>query len=109
MEWFKANFLSPNFNKTHYSEFRTKNCNDTTLDINYFNKNIANVPYTKFLGLAIDGTLTWDNHSDQLISRLNTACYSVTAVTAVLSRKALRMLYFFLCTFFHILWHNFGW
>jgi len=60
----KANFLSLNFNKTYYLEFRTKNCIDTTLDINYFNKSIAKVAHTKFLGLVIDDTLTWDNHTD---------------------------------------------
>jgi len=78
----------------YYLEFRSKNCIDTTLDINYFNKTIANVPYTKFLGLVIEDTVTWDNHIDQLISRLNSACYTVRAVKAMLSRKALRMLYF---------------
>ena len=35
-------------------EFRTKNCIDTTLDINYFNRTVANVPYTKFLGFMTD-------------------------------------------------------
>jgi hypothetical protein len=39
--------------------------------------------------------ITWDNHTDQLISRFNFACYAITAVKAVLSRKYLRMLYFF--------------
>ena len=44
--------------------------------------------YTKFLGLLIDDTLTWDNHIDQLISRLNSACYSIRAIKSALSRKA---------------------
>jgi len=47
-----------------------------------------------FLGLVVDDTVTWNNHIDQLISRLNSACYEIRAVNAVLSRKALRMLYF---------------
>ena len=42
----------------------------------------------------IDDTLNWDNHIDQLISRLNSVCYTIRAVKAVLSKKALRMLYF---------------
>ena len=71
-----------------------KNHIDTTLHINYLNKTIANVPYTKFLGLVVGNTLTWDNHIDQLISKLNPACYVIRAVNAMLSRKALRMLYF---------------
>jgi len=65
-----------------------------TLDIIYLNKTIGNVPHTKFLGLVVDDTLTWDNHNDQLISRLNSAYYAIRAVKAMLSWKALRMLYF---------------
>jgi len=73
-----------NFNKTYYLHFRINNCIDTTLDINYFNKTIANVPYMEFLGLVVDDTVTWDNHSDQLGSTLNSACYAERAVEAVL-------------------------
>jgi hypothetical protein len=58
------------------------------------NKTIANLPHTKFLGLVIDDTLTWNNHTDQLISRLNFACYAIRAVNAMLSSEALRMSYF---------------
>ena len=94
ISWFKVNFLLLNFNKTYCLEFRTRNCNDTTVDINYFNKSIANVPYTNFLGLLIDDTLTWDNHIDPLISQLNSVCYAIRAVKGMLSRKALRILHF---------------
>ena len=94
ISWFKANFISFNFDKMHYLQFWTKNYIDTTLHFNCLNKTIANVPYTKFLGWVVDDTVTWDNHIDQLISRLNSACYAVRVVKAVLSRKALRILYF---------------
>jgi len=71
---FKANFLSFKFNEIYFLEFRTKDYIDTTLDINYFNQFITNVPYKNFLDFVIDGTLNWDNHNDHLISRLNSAC-----------------------------------
>jgi hypothetical protein len=58
------------------------------------NKNIANCPYTKSLGLMVDDNLTWNNHTDQLISKLNSACYAIRAVNAMLPRKGLRMLRF---------------
>ena len=64
------------------------------MDINNFNKNIANIPYTNFLCLLTDDTQTWDNHIDQLISILDSACYAITAVKAMLSRKDLRKLHF---------------
>jgi len=62
ISWFKDNFLLLNFNTTYYLQYRTTNCIDTTSDINCFNKTIAIVPYTKFLGLVIDDTPTWDDH-----------------------------------------------
>jgi len=80
--------------KMYYLQFRTKNCTDITLDINYFNKSIATCTYTMFLDWVTYDTLTRDNHVDHLISRLNSTCYAITAVIAMLSRKALRMLYF---------------
>jgi len=46
------------------SSFEQKNHIDNTLDINCLNKPVANLPYTKFLGLVIDDTLTWNNHTD---------------------------------------------
>jgi hypothetical protein len=91
---FKASFILFNFNKTYYLEFKNKNCIGTKLDSNYFNTTVVNDTYTKFIGLVIDDTLTLDNHIDQLNSRLNSACYAITAAKAMLSRKALRMLYF---------------
>jgi len=42
----------------------------------------------------VDDNLTWKNHIDQFISKLNSASYAIRAVNATLSRKALRMLYF---------------
>ena len=44
ISWFKAIFLLFIFNKTYYLQFGTKNCIDNTLDTNYLNKTIANVP-----------------------------------------------------------------
>ena len=41
-----------------------------------------------------DGTLTVDNHIDQSISTLNSPRYTITAVKAMLSRKAFITLYF---------------
>ena len=63
----------------------------------------SNVAHTKFLGLVTNDTLTWDNHTEQSISRLNSACYSIRAIKATLSRKTLRMLNSFLFTFYGII------
>ena len=42
----------------------------------------------------IDDILNWDNHIEQLISRLNSAYNAIRAVKAMLSKKSLTMLYF---------------
>jgi hypothetical protein len=41
-----------------------------------------------------DDTLTWDNHTDQLISTLNSARYAIRSVKEMMSMNAQRMLYF---------------
>jgi hypothetical protein len=64
-----------------------KNYIDNTLDINNLNKNIANRPYTKLMGLLVDDNLTWNNHIDYLISKLKSARYAIRAVNAMLSSK----------------------
>jgi len=78
----------------YYLEFRTKNCIDTKLGIENVNIPFDNITYTNFLCLVTDDTLTGDNHIDQLISSLNSARYTITAVKAMSSRKAFRTLYF---------------
>jgi hypothetical protein len=67
---------------------------DKTLEINYLNKTIFNVPSVKFLGLLVDDTLSWDKHVNQIASKLSSACYAVRALTPLLSKNALKMLYF---------------
>jgi len=42
----------------------------------------------------VNDNLTWKKHIDQLISKLNSACYAIRAVNVTLSRELLRMLYF---------------
>jgi hypothetical protein len=92
--WFKANLLSLNINKTYILHFRNNNNIDNTLEIDYMNKTIVNVPSVKFLGLLVDDTLSWEKHINQIASKLNSACYAVQALTPLLSRNALKMLYF---------------
>ena len=76
ISWFKANFLSFNFNQTYYLQFRTKNYIDVTLDIKYLNKTIATVPYTKILDLVVDDTFNLGsiNFQIELCRLCNNSC-----------------------------------
>ena len=99
--WFKANLLSLNINKTCLLHFRS-NCNiDNTLEINYMNTTITNIPSVKFLGLLVDDTLSWDRHINHIASKLSSASYAINqsinavrTITPLLSKNALKMLYF---------------
>jgi hypothetical protein len=51
------------------------------------NKNVANLPYTESLGLLDGDNVTWNNNMDQLIPKLNSACYAIRDVNAMFSRK----------------------
>jgi hypothetical protein len=58
------------------------------------NKTVSIVPSVKCLGLLVDDKLSWDRHINQVASKLNSACYAVQALTPLLSKTALKMLYF---------------
>ena len=65
-DWFKQNILSLNFTKTQVTNFTTKNNDQIEININFNNKFIPTITYTKFLVLTVDRSLTWINHIDSL-------------------------------------------
>jgi hypothetical protein len=92
--WFNVNLLTLNFNKTQYVEFRFKNYYNITTQINYDQKSISNVTETKFLGLITDDTLSWKQHTDQVISKISTACYALRNIKYIISLDMLKLIYF---------------
>jgi hypothetical protein len=93
-DWFKANLLMLNCDKTNYIQFMTKNSSAINVNIGYDNKQIVNSTNTKFLGLIIDDTLFWKSHIDWLMSKLSTACIVIRAIKPYIYQEALRMIYF---------------
>ena len=91
--WFKINQPVLNL-KTHYLQFNTKNNRDCDLKLNHQGTNIASSSTTKFLGLTIDDTLLWKAHIDQVMPKLNIACFILRTVHGVMSLEALRVVYF---------------
>jgi len=92
--WFKVNQLILNYSKTHYLQFNTKNSWDYDLKLIYQGNCIKSSSNTKFLGLIIDDSLSWKAHIDQIMSKLNTACFVIQTIQAVMSPDTLRMVYF---------------
>ena len=91
---FKVNQLILNYNKTHYLQFNMKNSWDYDLKLNYQGNYIKSSSNTKFLGLIIDDSLSWKAHIDQMMSKLNTTCFVIRTIQAIMSLETLRMVYF---------------
>jgi hypothetical protein len=98
IEWFAANKLSLNLEKTNIMTFATKNMPHCPLTIGYKDKYIEEVVSTKFLGIHLDNHLNWNNHTDQIIPKLSAACYAVRHVYHFVNQNTLKSIYF---TYFH--------
>jgi len=44
------------------------------MQISFENKHVTNIYNIKSLGLMIDNSLSWKNHTDEPISKLNKVC-----------------------------------
>ena len=97
-EWFNTNLLTLNLDKTHFTQFATKNSPSIDFNIMYGNKEIANVYNTKFLELILDNTLSWRTHIDTIIPKLSSASFALRAVKTFLSQESLKIVYY---SYFH--------
>jgi len=92
--WFKVNQLVLNYNKTHYLQFNMKNIWDYDVKLNYQGNYVTSSSNRKFLRLIIDDSLSWKAHTDQMMSKLNTACFVIQTIQAIMSPETLKMIYF---------------
>jgi len=87
------NYLSLHFEKTHYTHFKTRNSPSIDMKIIFNNKLIPNALSTKFLGLTVDGMLSWRIHIGHLTTKLSTACYVIRSIQPLMSHKTLVLIY----------------
>ena len=97
-KWLGANQLSLNFNTTNYVHFTTKRNKSVNLQIGFNNNFIINSFHTKFLGVTMNTTLSWNNHIDLLVKKLSKACYIIRNAKTCMSAPSLEMIYY---AFFH--------
>jgi len=67
------------------------------MQIPFENKRITYIYNIKFFGMMTDNSLSWKNHTDEPISKLNKVCYAIRAVKPLMSPEVLRMIYFPYC------------
>ena len=69
-DWFTANNLSLNVDKSCYSVFGGMETHIGSYSIAIGNTCLAKVNYTKYLGVVIDSGLSWQNHVEYLHNKL---------------------------------------
>ena len=73
-----------------------KNSREYVFKLNYQGNYVNSSPHTKFLGLITDDSLLWKAHIhlDQMMSKLNTGCFVIRMLQAIMSTETLRIVYF---------------
>jgi hypothetical protein len=71
-----------------------KNSRDYDLELNYQRNYVKSSSNTNFFRLIIDDSLSWKAHIDQIMFKLNTACFAIQTIQAIMSQETLRMVYF---------------
>jgi hypothetical protein len=64
------------------------------LKVGFNNNFITNSPYTKFLGVTMNNTLSWNNHIDLLMKKLSKACYIIRNAKTYMSPSSLKVIYY---------------
>ena len=94
-DWFRANKLSLNVNKTTYMVFKhNKHINVESSRLQIGGNTIERVQCTKFLGLYTVDELQWTNHIKHCKAKISNSLYAIRSAKHVLSPEHLRTLYF---------------
>jgi hypothetical protein len=80
IDWFAANKLVLNLQKTNIMKFLTSNSPHCALTTGYKDKYIEETIHSTFLGLQLDNHLNWKYHIDQMIPKLSGVCSTVRSM-----------------------------
>ncbi len=99
VDWFMANKLFLNLTKTNYILFKPNNLQtdentDQTYQIKFGNEIIQQTSQTKFLGIYIDENLNWNQHCNNLCTKLSAGLYLLRSSKQILPVKCLKTLYY---------------
>jgi hypothetical protein len=97
-KWLLTNSLNLNFETTNFVQFPAKHIKKTLNCIDYEENYILNSNSTSFKGLILDDTLSWKPHTNQLRTKLKSACYTLRTLTPLLTQQNMKIIYF---SYFH--------
>jgi len=93
-KWFQINLLTININKTHYTQFKTKN--KPTKVINIVCKEYPIIAFSniKFLGIYLNNLINWNCHIEYIVPWLSSACYIMRCIKPYMSLSTLKAIYY---------------
>jgi hypothetical protein len=97
-EWFLVNGLTLNIDKTDLVKFSSNHYQDETFLINYQINSLNEFTNAIYLELELDKRITWKNHINKILPKLNNACLVVSSTYSYSNTSTHRMIYF---VFFH--------
>ena len=110
-DWFCANKLSLNVQKTNFMIFRPnhRRADDTLFEkVSLGNEQIRRITSAKFLGIIVDDRMEWGEHIDYVASKIASGAYALNAAKKHLPKSALKLIYYSLVhsylTYGTILW-----
>ena len=93
-DWFNANKLTLNVDKSVYLLYHNHNQNIPSFKIKLNGMEIPRVKEAKLLGVWLDDQLKWDTHTNKLLNKLKCGIGMLKCSKNLLSSKAKRLLYF---------------
>ena len=85
-DWFRANKLSLNVQKTQFVVFSPPNTTQRNMiSIQIGTVNIQRVCHAKLFGIIIDETLNWGPHIDYVAKKIASGSYAINTVKKYLS------------------------
>lgn len=92
INWLNNNNLQININKTNIINFNNFKNQLTNIDMN--GENIKWALNVRFLGITIDVKLTWKDHIEKVIGKINSFAYALYKLTKIANKKTAIMAYF---------------
>jgi hypothetical protein len=86
VNWFTANKLALNINKSNTLKFAPK-LSYNSLAFTSGNLFMNEVPVIKFLGLQIDRSLDWKNHIEYILPKLSSAIFLIRSLSYFMNKK----------------------
>jgi hypothetical protein len=88
-KWFSLNLLPLRFDKKNCVFFKMISTRSMDMKVEYNNRLIANMSYTKFLGITVQNTSYWESHTGQFLSKLTAACCALRVLKLFVAQETL--------------------